>query len=116
MLDTALRPPSVPASPAVGEAVALPAQPQAPDDELPLPPARPAVRTYPAAAPAAMVQARPQKAARDTAQVVRATATRINWGICAALMIIAALFRAYLMTTVFAHVDSDQAVLGLMAY
>jgi 4-amino-4-deoxy-L-arabinose transferase-like glycosyltransferase len=116
MLDTALWPPSVPASPAAGEAVALPARPPAPDDELPLPPARPAVRTYPAVAPAAMVQARPQKAARDTAQVAGATATRINWGICAALMIIAALFRAYLMTTVFAHVDSDQAVLGLMSY
>src|SRR5205085_4656007 len=102
MLDTALRPPSVPASPAVGEAVALPAQPEAPDDELPLPPARPAVRTYPAVEPAAMVQARPEKVTRDTAQAARATATRINWGICAVLMLIAALFRAYLMNTVFA--------------
>src|SRR5437764_5580879 len=116
MLDTALRPPSVLASPSAGDVVALPVQPEVPDDELPLPPARPAVRTYPAVAPAAMVQARPEKAARDTAQAARATATRINWGICAVLMLIAALFRAYLMNTVFAHVDSDQAVLGLMAY
>src|SRR5437763_3117271 len=60
--------------------------------------------------------ARPEKAPRDTSQVARASSTRINWGICAALMLIAALFRAYLMNTVFAHVDSDQAVLGLMAY
>src|SRR5438105_1993278 len=116
MLATALRPPSVLTSTAAGDAVALPAQPEAPDDELPLPPARPPVRTYPAVVPAAMVQARPEKVTRDTAEAARATATRINWGICVALMVIAALFRIYLMNTVFAHVDSDQAVLGLMAY
>ena len=112
MLHTALLPLPVPASLAAGDALAFPAHPEAPDDGLPLPPATPAVRTY----PASLLQVRPGKAARDTAQAARATATRIDWGICAALMIIAALFRAYLMNTVFAHVDSDQAVLGLMAY
>jgi 4-amino-4-deoxy-L-arabinose transferase-like glycosyltransferase len=109
--------PSVPESPTKGDAAALPAHPEVRDDDwLPLPPARPAVRTYPAVAPAPVVQARPNLAARGGPLAPRATATRIDWGICAALMVVAAVFRAYLMNTVFAHVDSDQAVLGLMAY
>src|SRR5919204_1879754 len=94
--------PSVLASPTKGDAAALPAHPEVRDDHwLPLPPARPAVRTYPAVAPAPtvapapVVQARPNLAARVRALAARATATRIDWGICAALMIIAALFRAY---------------------
>src|SRR5439155_13335960 len=122
MPETALLPPSPSASPAEGDAPALPAHLGAPDDDwLPppqaevkasfLPPATPALRTYPDVAPA-----RPQKAATDTAQAARGTATRSDWSICVALMVIAALFRIYLMNTVFTHVDSDQAVLGLMAY
>src|SRR5437016_8863616 len=99
MPETALLPPSPSASPAEGDAPALPAHLGAPDDDwLPLPPATPALRTYPDVAPA-----RPQKAATDTAQAARGTATRSDWGICVALMVIAALFRIYLMNTVFAH-------------
>src|SRR5438105_8913628 len=50
-----------------------------------LPPATPALRTYPDVVPA-----RPQKAATNTKQAARWTATRIDWGICLALMFIAA--------------------------
>lgn len=41
---------------------------------------------------------------------------RLDWIACGALMALAAAFRAYLLHTVFAHIDSDQAILGLMAY
>lgn len=41
---------------------------------------------------------------------------RIDWVACGALMALAVAFRAYLLHTVFAHIDSDQAILGLMAY
>ena len=49
---------------------------------------------------------------REAADVSRRTA----WIVCGALMAIAAAFRIYLMSMVFANVDGDQAVLGIMAY
>jgi hypothetical protein len=41
---------------------------------------------------------------------------RAAWLLCSALLLLATAFRAYLLRTVFANVDSDQAVLGIMAY
>ena len=38
------------------------------------------------------------------------------WLTCLALMAMATLFRLYLLTSTLAHLDSDQAVLGLMAF
>jgi 4-amino-4-deoxy-L-arabinose transferase-like glycosyltransferase len=43
-------------------------------------------------------------------------ALRTGWVLCVALVTVALLFRVVLMSTVFAGVDSDQAVLGIMAY
>lgn len=47
----------------------------------------------------------------------RASASlRTGWILCVALVVVALLFRLVLMSTVFGGVDSDQAVLGVMAY
>ncbi len=48
--------------------------------------------------------------------VAEDTSIRAAWLTCGALVAIAALFHLYLLHTVFAHIDSDQAVVGLMAY
>jgi len=39
-----------------------------------------------------------------------------GWLVCAALMLLALVFRVVLMTTVYPYVDSDEAIIGLMAY
>ncbi len=48
--------------------------------------------------------------------VVERAFPRAEWITCIALMTIAMFFRIYVLTTVLAHIDSDQAVLGIMAY
>lgn len=39
-----------------------------------------------------------------------------GWLVCAALMLLALVFRVVLMRTVYPYIDSDEAIIGLMAY
>lgn len=45
-----------------------------------------------------------------------AATSRPVWVIGGVILLLAALYRLYLMTSAFAHIDGDQAVVGVMAY
>ncbi len=66
-----------------------------------------------------MIDARARTTPRAMASGDRVSASLIAWPgwlVCCALMLAALVFRVVLMTTVYAHIDSDEAIIGLMAY
>jgi len=65
-----------------------------------------------------MIDARPNTIHTVVAhEKVRAVPTAWpGWLVCAALMLLALVFRVVLMRTVYAYIDSDEAIIGLMAY